>query len=119
MNNDLQIELIRKAYTAFNAREADAVLELMLENVRWPNGWEGGHLQGKPNVKEYWLRQWGEIDPRVDPIGFKTDADGRLHVDVHQTVYDRAGALLADSTLQHVYRFEGGLIAGMEIQTAE
>lgn len=56
-------------YAAFNARQIDLVLQALHPEVDWPNGWEGGRLHGRDAVREYWQRQWTEIDPSVVPIG--------------------------------------------------
>jgi len=108
--------LLERIYTAFNARDVDAVLVAMHADVDWPNGMEGGRVNGHRAVREYWTRQWGLIDPRVEPRGFTTEADGRITVDVRQVVRDRAGALLKEEMVQHVYRIEDGLIRSMEIR---
>ena len=108
--------LLERTYAAFNARDVDAVLAMMHAEVDWPNGMEGGRVHGHRAVREYWTRQWGLIDPRVEPRGFTTEADGRVAVDVRQVVRDRAGALLKDETVRHVYRIEDGLIRSMEIR---
>lgn len=34
--------VLRSAYSAFNARDVEATLELMHPRVDWPNAWEGG-----------------------------------------------------------------------------
>jgi hypothetical protein len=52
----------------------------------------------------------------VEPRSFTTEADGRVAVDVRQVVRDRAGALLKDEMVRHVYRIEDGLIRSMEIR---
>jgi ketosteroid isomerase-like protein len=108
--------LLERTYAAFNARDVDAVLAMMHAEVDWPNGMEGGRVHGHRAVREYWTRQWSLIDPRVEPRGFTTEADGRVAVDVRQVVRDRAGALLKDEMVRHVYRIEDGLIRSMEIR---
>jgi len=110
--------LLERTYAAFNARDVDGALAAMHPDVDWPNGMEGGRVHGHRAVREYWTRQWGLIDPRVEPRGFATEADGRVAVDVRQVVRDRAGALLKDEMVQHVYRLEGGLVRAMEIRPA-
>lgn len=109
-------ELLKQAYTAFNARDIEAVLALMVADVDWPNGMEGGRVAGHDAVRSYWLRQWGMINPTVTPQRFVTEPDGRIAVDVHQVIRDLQGNLLADETVQHVYRIENGLIQSMEIR---
>jgi len=110
--------LIRQAYSAFNAREIDNVLSLMHPNVRWPNGWEGGYVHGHEEVRDYWTRQWKELDPKVDPIAFRERQDGSLEVNVHQQVKDLQGNSMFDGTVIHVYFFENGLIKTMNIELA-
>jgi hypothetical protein len=102
-------------YEAFNRRDIEAVLAAMHPNVDWPNGWEGGRIYGRDAVREYWIRQWAVLDPIVQPIGFHPGDDDSLAVDVHSVVHDKEGKLVADTTIQHVYRFENGLVRSMEI----
>jgi hypothetical protein len=56
------------------------------------------------------------IDPRVEPVRIETDAAGRAVVDVHQIVRDRAGNVVKDEMVQHVYLVEGGFIRTMRIR---
>lgn len=109
--------LLERTYAAFNARDVDAVLAMMHAEVDWPNGMEGGRVHGHRAVREYWTRQWGLIDPRVEPRGFTVEADGRVTVTVHQVVRDLAGTLLKEATVQHVYALDHGLIVSMEIRS--
>jgi ketosteroid isomerase-like protein len=109
-------ELLERTYAAFNARDIDAALAAMHPDVEWPNGMEGGSVHGHGGIRDYWTRQWGTIDPRVEPRGFSAERDGRVAVDVHQVVRDLAGHVLKDEMVQHVYRFEDGLVKSMEIR---
>jgi ketosteroid isomerase-like protein len=108
--------VLERTYAAFNARDIDAVLAVMRPDVVWPNGMEGGTFVGHAAVRAYWTRQWGLIDPRVEPRGFTVEADGRVAVAVHQVVRDLAGTVLKDDMVQHVYAFHDGLIESMEIR---
>jgi hypothetical protein len=110
------IAVLREAYRAFNARDMDAALATMRPDVDWPNGMEGGTVHGHAGVREYWTRQWGMIDPHVDPVQFETDDTGRIVVGVHQVVRDLAGELLLDRMVEHIYSLDGGLICRMEIR---
>jgi hypothetical protein len=109
-------ELLAGTYRAFNARDVDAVLAAMDPDVDWPNGLDGGRVHGHTGVRDYWTRQWGLIDPTVEPVGFTTDDAGRTVVDDHQVVRDPSGTVTADQVVQHVYRFRDGLIVSMEIR---
>ena len=79
---------LRELYDAFNARDVDAVLNAVTDDVDWPNAWEGGRIHGKPAMRSYWTRQWAEIDPRVEPVEVAERDDGRVAVAVEQTVLD-------------------------------
>jgi ketosteroid isomerase-like protein len=113
-------DLIEQAYRAFNARNIDGVLELMQPDVQWPNGWEGGYVNGHDEVRAYWLRQWQELDPIVIPVSVqeKPDGhpDGHIEVVVHQVVKDRSGQVVADGQIKHLYAFDEGKIIRMDIE---
>lgn len=108
--------LLEQAYAAFNARDIDAVLTVMHDEVAWPNGMEGGIVRGHDGVRDYWTRQWAMIDPHVEPLRFEADGTGRTVVHVHQVVRDLAGNVVADGMVQHVYSMEEGLVRSMEIR---
>lgn len=74
-------DLIEKAYSAFNARDIDKALSTRQSNVKWSKAWEGGYISGHDEIKQYWTRQWNEINPNVEPIGFKERQDGSLEVE--------------------------------------
>ena len=109
-------ELLTQTYREFNARNIDAVLATLHPEVDWPNGMEGGRVQGHEAVRAYWTRQWGMINPHVEPLGFTTDEAGRTVVEVHQVVRDLAGNLIKDAVIEHVYVIEDDLIKHMEIR---
>ena len=115
-NSSSGTELLKAAYTAFNARDLDGALATMKPDVIWPNGMEGGVVHGHEGVRAYWTRQWGMIDPHVDPTGFKDESDGRIAVSVHQVVRELSGKLLMDRMVEHVYSLKDGLISSMEIR---
>jgi len=91
-------EILTAAYREFNARHIDAVLAFMHPDVVWPNGMEGGYVDGHEGVRQYWTRQWGMLDPHVEPLIFKRDEKGRTIVQVYQVVRDLNGKLLIDKT---------------------
>ena len=109
-------DILTRAYQSFNARDIDAVLSLMHPNVHWPNGWEGGYVEGHDEVRNYWTRQWQELNPVVTPISFKENENGKTEVEVHQLVKDMKGNILFDGIIRHVYNLENGLIKNMEIE---
>jgi hypothetical protein len=112
-------ELLTKIYAAFNARDIEAVLAAMHAEVDWPNGWEGGRVYGHAGLRDYWTRQWQELDPQVEPVGFDTDETGRTVVKVQQTVRDLAGNVISAGMVEHIYLIQDGLIRSMEIRKSE
>ena len=107
-------EIIDWLYRFFNERDIDSALALMCEDVRWPKASEGGSVSGKAEIRSYWSRQWLEFEPTVEPLGTEV-VEGKLTVRVHQLVRSKAGALLSDSEVVHVYTIEEGLVKQMEL----
>jgi limonene-1,2-epoxide hydrolase len=107
---------IKDLYAAFNARDIETCLCDLQPNVEWPNGMEGGTVCGHDGVRAYWTRQWGMINPHVDPVKIEADGHGRVVVDVHQVIKELDGKVLLDRMVEHVYALDGGLVRGMEIR---
>ena len=112
-------QLIAAAYSAFNARQLDAVLATMHPDVAWPRAWEGDHVQGAAQVRAYWAQQWQEISPVVEPVALSRLPDGRTAVLVQQTVHDLGGQLLHAGQTTHIYTIREGLIQRMDIQPTQ
>ncbi len=108
--------VIYKAYTAFNERNIDNALSTMQPDVQWSKAWEGGYISGHDEIKQYWTRQWTEINPKVEPAGFTQRENGSLEVKVHQVVKDLQGNLMFDGFVKHIYTFQDGLIKTMDIE---
>jgi ketosteroid isomerase-like protein len=102
-------------YERFNARDMETVLAAMHEDVIWANGMDGGYVNGRDGVREYWTRQWAMVDPRVDPIGFSARSNGETVVRVHQVVRDLSGTLLLDHDVSHIFSIEDSLIKRFDI----
>jgi ketosteroid isomerase-like protein len=111
-----EVELLKRVYDRFNARDMETVLAAMDEDVTWANGMDGGYVRGREGVRSYWTRQWAMIDPRVEPVSFSTSPDGELVVEVHQAVRDLQGNILADQMVGHIFRLESGLIKHFDIR---
>lgn len=109
-------DLITLVYHAFNERDVDTVLSYMHPDVHWPNGWEGGYVEGHSEVRAYWTRQWKEIDPNVQPVSLEENESGQIEVTVHQVARDMQGNVLFDGIVKHIYTIGNGLIKSMEIE---
>ena len=107
---------LSQLYQDFNDRDIDAVLALVRTDVTWPNGWEGGYVQGHDEVRAYWLRQWQEINPKVVPLSFQIRPGEEIAVGVHQVIKDLNDQVLSDGQVTHVYTFEEGKVRTMVIE---
>jgi hypothetical protein len=107
--------LIQKIYAAFNARDIATILTTFHPQVRWARAWEGDYAVGHAEVRAYWLRQWQEVNPHVEPTAIEEGADGRLEVTVQQLVKDMQGQVLFDGPVKHLYTVQDGLITQMDI----
>ncbi|MGH3703099.1 MAG: nuclear transport factor 2 family protein [Agromyces sp.] len=107
---------LRELYEAFNARDIDRVLAAMTADVEWPNGWEGGRLEGRESVRDYWVRQWAEVRLFLTPVEYRELGDGRMEVAVRQVARDPGGSVLAREAVRHVYEFDRGLVRRMHVE---
>jgi hypothetical protein len=110
-----ELELLKKAYAAFNTRDIDAALATMSPDVSWPKAFKGGFVRGHQAVRAYWTEQWSEINPRVEPVSFHRDDENRILVDVHLVVRDLNGVVLADEHVGHRFTIADGLLQAMEV----
>jgi hypothetical protein len=111
--------VLRRTYDAFNARDIDAVLAHLSDDVDWPTAWVGGWVHGHAGVREYWERQWREIDPHVSPVAFADRPGGRVAVTVDAVVRDRDGRIMSEGRVTHVYSFEGDVVTRMDVEGAQ
>ena len=122
---DDDVKVLERIYDRFNARDMDAVLTVLTDDVVWANGMDGGHLHGREAVREYWTRQWTMVSPRVAPVSFQRTADGAVIAEVRQSVRDLEGKPLQgqthglkDKTVGHAFRLREGKVARFDIQDA-
>lgn len=109
-------DLINKAYAGFNDRNIDSALSTMHPDVEWPKAFEGGYVKGHDAIREYWTRQWTEINPIVKPLRMVEFQDGRLEIAVQQTVKDLEDNVIFDGIVKHIYTLEDGLLRKMDIE---
>jgi ketosteroid isomerase-like protein len=120
---DDDVELLKRLYDRFNARDIDGVLTALADDVVWANGMDGGHVQGRDAVRAYWTRQWAMVSPRVEPVGFRRTQDGAIIAEVRQSVRDLEGKPLQgqthglkDKTVGHIFRLQDGKVARFDIE---
>ena len=122
---DGEVEILKRIYDRFNARDIDAVLAALADDVAWANGMEGGHVHGREAVLAYWTRQWTMVSPHVEPVRFHRAVDDAIVAEVRQSIYDLEGKPLQgqthglkDKTVGHVFRFRDGKVTRFDIQDA-
>lgn len=122
---DENVDVLKDMYERFNARDIDGVLAALADDVTWANGMDGGHVQGREAVREYWTRQWAIVSPHVAPVSFDKAADGSVTVKVRQSIHDLEGKPLQDQTdglqnkmVGHVFRLQEGKVTRFDIQDA-
>lgn len=108
-------QFLQNLYDAFNKREIETIIALMLPNVKWANGLEGGFVYGRDAVREYWTSQLKDIQPELEPLKFETDENNRDIVTVHQIIKDLQGNVLADTTVHQIFTIENGRVVLYEI----
>ncbi len=107
--------LIKKAYLAFNARDIDTALSAMHPDIQWPKAFEGGYVSGHAEIREYWTRQWTEINPNVEPVEFNERENGTVEIIVHQIVKDLEDNLF-DGNVKHIYTLQDRMLRRMDIE---
>lgn len=91
----------------------------MRPDVKWANGLEGGFVDGRDAVREYWTNQFKEIKAELETLKFETDEKNRNIVTVHQIIKDLQGNVLASMTVHQIFTIEDGLISVYEIGETE
>ena len=117
MNRPGRAERLRALYQAFNDRDLDAVTGAMTEDVDWPNGWEGGRLTGRDEVRRYWERQWATVRATAVVRSIQERPDGTVEVRVRQVFRGPDGTVLERSEAVHVHELEGDLVRRMRVET--
>jgi hypothetical protein len=122
---DGDVDLLKRIYDRFNARDIDAVLAVLTDDVAWANGIDGGQVHGREALRAYWTSQWSMVSPQVEPVGFSRTTDGAIIAEVRQSVFDLQGKPLQgqthglrDKTVGHVFRLRDGKVARFDIQDA-
>ena len=119
------VQMIKRIYHSFNARDIDDIMTVLSDDVAWANGMDGGYVHGREAVRDYWTRQWAVVSPHVEPVAFEETEDGVVAVEVIQSVFDLNGRPLEgqthglkDKTVTHVFRMEGDKIVRFDIRDA-
>ncbi len=104
----------KNIYRDFNERNIESVIDNMSADVQWANGMEGGYVNGRDAVREYWIRQFALINSKVTPLQIEDDGNA-IKVKVHQVVHDLNGNLLADEMMEHYFHLRNDNITRFDI----
>ena len=72
----LGCETYSKSYAAFNARDIDRLWRLCSRMSSGRTEWRAEPSMAMTGVREYWTRQWGMLDPHVEPVNFDLEEEG-------------------------------------------
>jgi ketosteroid isomerase-like protein len=107
--------VLEELYDAFDARDVAAALAHLAPGVDWTDVATGARVHGRDAVRDAWLAEWRDSDPVVKPLRIEPASDGTIHVRVDQLIRDRAGKILENRQVGHVYTFDGAFITKMRI----
>lgn len=107
-------DLVRQLYSAYNSRDAAALLALLTDDVDWPDG--PLRMHGKAALHDYWTRQWHRVHTHDEPSEPVELDDGRIAVLIDQTVRTPDGALISTGHFRHLFRFRDGKAARLDIE---
>ena len=106
--------LVRAAYAAYDAQDAERLLALVHDDVDWPDD-EGGRLRGKESLRGYWDEQWSRVRVHDDPREVVPLDDGRVRVELDQVVRDLDGAELSRGGRTHVLHLRDGRLQRLDV----
>jgi NAD(P)-dependent dehydrogenase (short-subunit alcohol dehydrogenase family)/ketosteroid isomerase-like protein len=111
------VEVVRRAYHAFNEHDVEAGVALMDAEVDWPDMSKDGSIHGQAGVREHWRDQFRQADPRIEVRDIAERDHGVVEAQVRQIVRAPDGRKLADQRLVHVFTFAGGRIKRLDVRT--
>ncbi|HEX7781977.1 MAG TPA: nuclear transport factor 2 family protein [Sphingobium sp.] len=106
-------EVVLAAYDAYNARDAEAILTFVSDDVDWPDG--DKRLHGRDALRQYWLNQWTGTRTHDTPTDVTELSDGRIRVRLDQIVRDMDGAEISRGTFEYFFELRDDLITRLDI----
>ena len=110
-----EVELLRAAYAAFNARDFDAAFATMAPDVAWPRAFKGGVVRGHQKS----ALTGRSSGPRSTRTSSRFPSIPRVPGESWsmciKSCRDLDGAILGDEHVGHRFTIENGLIQAMEV----
>lgn len=108
--------LLTRLFDAYNLDDWAAFSTLVTPDIDWPNQTGDGRLIGHDALKSNWQENRRSIRVEWVPVAFTTLPDGRVQVDINQSVYNAAtGQLWSDTLVRHAYALRDGLVAQVDV----
>lgn len=107
--------LLAQAYKAFNARDLAGLAAVLHPNARWPDSLEGGFVEGRAAVVDYFARQFDLMQLDARQVTVREEPPARIVLDIQHAVRSREGQLWSDTRTVLAYDFADGLIVEMSI----
>ncbi len=109
--------LLTRFFDAYNRGDWAAFSALVTADIDWPNQTGGGRLIGQDALKAYWTENSQSIRVELAPVTFTPLPDGRIQVDLNQTVHNaNTGQLWSDICVRQTYVLRDGLVARMDVE---
>ncbi|MBC7670677.1 MAG: nuclear transport factor 2 family protein [Gemmatimonadaceae bacterium] len=109
--------LLTRFFDAYNRNDWVAFSTLVTADIDWPNQTGAGRVIGQDAMEAYWMETSRSIRVELAASAFAVQPDGRIAVDIHQTVHNAStGKLWSDTCVRHYYTFRDGLIARMDTE---
>lgn len=108
---------VLKLYSAFNGPDYDVVLDLLAEDIDWPDEASGARLSSKTAVRASMLEHAATHRAEYAPIAVQEHGDGRVTVLAQRVSLDAIdGSLRSNTRVRHVFQLREGLIVRMDAE---
>jgi len=108
--------VIKQAYFAFNKRDMDGALALMVEGVSWPKASESGKIVGKEEIRLL-DSALGRVRSPCRTACNHQGTRGQSPRKSTPLVKNLDGDILSDTEVVHVFHVDNGRIAAMDLGT--
>lgn len=102
--------LLRRAFDAYNRRDAGALLTLLHDDVAWSS--DGGTLR-KSELRAFWTEQWTRTRTHDEVTRVRQTAETEFAVSLDQVVRSVDGSLLSTGSFRYAFVVENGLIKAL------
>lgn len=107
--------LLTRLYEAFNDKDVVTLVEGMHPAVSWPDLLEGGRIEGRQALIDYWARQFLLVTPEATPVEMSELSGDRVLVRLHYFVKaTEGGGVWADEITTNTFTFVGDQIVRMD-----